>query len=115
MKKKIILSSVAMLFLPVFPLLALGVPTAPSVDGIPGHLLDYISLVFDNIINVVWIIFGGFAVVMFVYAGYLFLHSRGEPSGIKGARDALIWGAVGVGIALMAEIIPSFVKFILNF
>lgn len=117
MKKKIIALLSAMLALPATSLAAVvfHTPDAPKTDWLTVGLATYIEGVFGNVINVVWIIFGGFAVTMFVYAGYLFLNSHGEPSRLKGARDALIWGSIGVAIALMAEIIPYFVKFILNF
>ena len=107
----------AILALPATSLAAVvfHTPDAPKTDWLTVGLATYIEGVFSNVINVVWIIFGGFAVTMFVYAGYLFLYSHGEPSRLKGARDALIWGSIGVAIALLAEVIPYFVKFILNF
>lgn len=113
MQKKHFFSFISVFLL--LPILA-GAVTAPSPPGVGwvSNIWDLVALVSSDIIDIIWLCFGTFSVISFIYAGYLFIYSHGEPGKIKGARDALIYGAVGIGVALLAEVIPYFVSFILR-
>lgn len=109
MTKKLFSLSVATFLLsPFFALAVAFVPPAPpAIGGI--DIFAIIPVVIGNIIGFLWIIFGGFAIGMFIYAGFLFLASHGDSSKIKDARNALIWGAVGVAVGLLAQVLPWFI------
>jgi hypothetical protein len=68
-------------------------PTAP--------ITDFWCLIVA-IINFIWPIFAGIAILIFIYVGLMFLTARGEPGKVKTAREAVIWGVVGIIVALLA-------------
>lgn len=42
------------------------------------------------------------AVVMGLYAGFLFITARGESSQLTTARETLVWAVIGVAVAVVA-------------
>ena len=106
-KKLVALSAAILLLFPVV-ILALNIPPTPG-DGI--NIINAIDVI---IYGLMWPIFGGFAVVMFIYAGFLFLTAQGEPSKLSSARNAIIWGVVGVAVGLLSSSIPWIVQSILG-
>jgi hypothetical protein len=74
-----------------------------------------ITLLLNNIrTKIVWPIFAGLAIIMFIYAGIMFLTSSGDPGKLTKARDAVIWGAVGIVVALLSYGIIGFVNSLLK-
>jgi len=65
------------------------------------------------ILNALWIIFTAIAVIMFVIAGILFLTASGAPEKLTQARSALIWGVVGIVVAIIAYSIIAIISGIL--
>ena len=82
---------------------------AVALPGIPGQVGDFNTII-NAILKLIWPMFIGFAVIMFIIAGFLFLKSQGEPSEVKTARDCLIWGIVGVAIGVLAFSLPYFIQ-----
>lgn len=70
------------------------------------NVTDLINIVLDF----VWPIFAGFAVLMFVIAGFYFLTSQGDPTKVATARQAVLWGIVGVVVGLVAFSIPAIIR-----
>src|SRR3989344_3952721 len=95
MNKKIItlLSFSVLMLLPGF---AFAIPSAV------GNLVD----IMQRILGFIWPIFIGFAIIMFIVAGFLFLIARGDSSKLKLARDSVIYGVVGVIVGILAFSIP---------
>ena len=60
-------------------------------------------------LDLTWKIFFVFAVVSFVISGIIFLTSMGDPAKIKTARLAVIFGVVGIAVALLAYSIVGIV------
>ena len=60
------------------------------------------------------IVFSAFAFIMFIWAGFLFLMAKGDPAKILLARQATIYGMIGVAVGLLAFSIPLIVKFALG-
>ena len=71
---------------------------------------DWISEIMTRVATVVWQLFAGLTVVMFVVAGILFVTSNGEPGKITTARNAVIWGVVGIVVATAAFAVVQFVS-----
>lgn len=42
------------------------------------------------------------AVIMFVYAGFLYLTSGGDDEKVKNAKNYLLYGIIGIAVALLA-------------
>jgi len=71
----------------------------------------------DLLINVRGILWGAFiifAIIMFIYAGFLFFTAGGDPEGMQKARRAAIYGVAGVAVAFVGYGIVSLVGNILG-
>jgi len=55
-----------------------------------------------QIIEIIWEIFGGGAVVLFVCSGFFFFISRDKPDRIAKAKMFFIWSVVFVVMAIVA-------------
>ena len=51
-------------------------------------------------------------VIVFVIAGAMYMMSSGDPEKTKSAKGLMIFGVVGLVIALVAKLVPSVVKLI---
>lgn len=51
------------------------------------------------------------SVIMIIVAGLRYITSNGDPSGIKSAKDAIIYAIVGLIVVVISQ---SIVKFVLN-
>ena len=104
MNKKIftLLTSAVLLALPVVSL-AVNLIPLPGIILNPGNI-------FDALFNILWPFFAGFAVIMFIVAGFLFLTAQGDPEKVNQARQATLWGVVGVIVGLIAFSIPFIVR-----
>ncbi len=78
------------------------VPTAGKVTDI--------KTIMTAIFTPLWQLFAGIAVIMFVVAGVLFLTSMGDPGKLATARNAVIWGVVGIVVAVIAFSIVTIVS-----
>ena len=63
----------------------------------------------DTIINVVLGVLGLLAVVIIIYGGFMYTTSAGDASKIKKAKDTIMYGVIGLVIALLAYAIVNFV------
>lgn len=70
----------------------------------------WVSDIMKKIITPVWQFFFGISVIMFIFAGILFVTSNGEPGKITTARNAVIWGIVGIIVATIAFVIVNAVS-----
>ena len=61
------------------------------------------------IINVVLGVLGLLAVVVIIYGGFMYTTSAGDSSKIKKAKDTIMYGVIGLVIALLAFAIVNFV------
>lgn len=103
MKKSLIILFVASLL--ILPILA------SAIDfGVPsGGIGDVPSLV-NRILTPVWQVFIGLAVIMIIISGILFLTAAGNPEKIVQARQAFLWGIVGIVVGVIAFSITAIVK-----
>ncbi|MCX6720113.1 MAG: hypothetical protein NTV36_03355 [Candidatus Staskawiczbacteria bacterium] len=62
-----------------------------------------------NVTTAIWGLFVGLAVIFFIASGVLFLTAQGEPAKLATAKAALLWGIVGVIVAVLAYSIPQLV------
>ena len=60
-------------------------------------------------INVVLGVLGLLAVIVIIYGGFMYTTSAGDASKIKKAKDTIMYGVVGLVIALLAYAIVNFV------
>lgn len=95
--------SVAMLL----PLLASAITfsNTPATNGITS-----IPWLISSVVSIVWQGFAGLAVVMFIIAGAQFLLAEGDPEKLRTARRFIIWGVVGVAVAILGYSIVTVVS-----
>ncbi len=95
----LVVSSVAM---PVFVFAVINPGT--WINDILTHLLDI----------VVWPIFAAASVLIFIWAGFLFLTAQGEPSKIAAARKAFLWASIGIAVAIVGFSATNIISSILG-
>ena len=101
MHKKLVISLV-LFFLLVLPALSLAsVPDAIQFT----NMSDFWRIII-RVLNLIWPIFVGLAIIMFLVSGFLFLTAQGEPNTLKIAKDSLIWGIIGVIVGILSVSIP---------
>ena len=92
----------------LLPVVALAASPQLCNQTDPG---TWFTCIINNLLNVVvWPVFVGLVLVMFVWAGILFLTARGDPNKIDAARRALIWAVVGIIIGLIAFSAVTIIK-----
>lgn len=86
MNKKLIASAVALL---VMPMVALAAE-------------NFVVTVINNFLTmVIWPIFLGLVIIMFIWAGILYLTARGDPEKFKKANLAVVFAIVGIIVAIL--------------
>jgi len=101
--QKIILS------LAILSIVALPALTMAQVGGSPPAISYDITELGNVIVSKVWIVFTVLAIIMFVFAGILFLTANGAPEKVASARSAFLWGVVGIVVGILAYTIISVV------
>ena len=76
------------------------------INDFPSLIAAVTGFVFDAI--------GFLAVIMFIYAGILFVMSAGEPSKVDHAKQALKWAIIGVAIAFLGNGLILVVKSVIG-
>ncbi len=98
MNKKIVVSSVSAVLM-ALPALILAFNPGPVPN--PVATLN-VGAIIDILFTILWPVAVAFFIVMFVLAAFLFATSQGDPEKTKSARNAVIYGVVGVVVALLA-------------
>lgn len=62
-----------------------------------------------NIINVILGVLGVVAVVVIILGGFTFMTSQGDAGKVMKGRNTILWGVVGLIVALLAFAIVNFV------
>lgn len=94
---------------------AYAIDSSSSVDdyitGVrPGNAKDTeLTELIKNIINVVLGVVGIIAVVMMIMGGISFITSQGDAGKVTKARNTILYGVVGLIVALLAFAIVNFV------
>ncbi len=70
---------------------------------------DDISNLIRIVVNTMLYILGAIAVIMIVVGGIRYATSNGDASGIKGAKDTILYAVIGLIVAMLAWAIVNFV------
>jgi len=85
-------------------LLVLAVPFTVSAA-------DYITTVLQKFLNIIlWPILMGGVVIMFIYAGFMFVTAAGDPTKVATARKAALFAIVGLIVAFLSFSIVDIAK-----
>src|SRR3989344_4461569 len=75
----------------------------------------WFSCIINNLLNVVvWYVFVGLVVAMFLWAGILFLTARGEPGKIETAKKAIERAVEVLAVGLLAFSAVATIKWVLG-
>lgn len=77
-------------------------------------MYDILTILNNVRTYIIWPVFAGAAVIMFLYAGILFVTSAGDPSKITKAKTAVIWAIVGIAVGLIAYVAVGWIRFIVG-
>ncbi len=83
-------------------LFAPGIVFAVSPGTLPTVPFFTVTEAITSLLNIIWAFFVGFAVVMFIVSGALFLMARGNMDKIAKARNAFLAGLAGVVVGLLS-------------
>lgn len=107
--KKKLIASLILGFL-ILPVVVFAQKVDPNEPNIWTPDKAFIFKAMGKLVTYVWQFFAGLTVIMFIYAGVLFVTSSGAPDRITRARMAALWGVVGIVVAVIAYSIVSVVK-----
>jgi hypothetical protein len=65
--------------------------------------------IFQTIVNIFLYIIGAVAVLMLVYGGIRYTISGGDAKNVTAAKDTILYGVVGIVVAILAYAIVNFV------
>lgn len=81
-----------------------------SVVGLPNPLgTSDASVIVGRIIRTFTGFAGGIGLLMFVYGGFIWLTSFGNPERIKKGQDLLLWATLGLAIMFSSYIVARFI------
>ncbi len=104
MKTSKIIVSLLLLSVALLPVVA---SAQPATTG-----LDFTTLT-GTVGTLLWQIVGIVALVMFVIAGLQFMFAQGDPGKVATARQFVLWGVVGIVVAILAYSIVGIVESII--
>ncbi len=108
MKKKI-MSALSSLTILALPLMASAAQSLPTITARSGDLdQSAVTSILEKVATFALGIIGGVAVIMILYAAFLFVTSQGGESTTK-ARQTLTWGIIGVIVAILSYALINFV------
>ena len=110
MNKKLIASS-ALTVLLTIPAVILAFSPGNIPNAVPSL---NINTLIDLLFGILWPVAVAFFIVMFILAAFRFFTAQGKPEDVAAARQFVIWGIVGVIVALLAFSIPFIVRNTLN-
>lgn len=70
---------------------------------------DSLGPMITTVINILLYVLGAIAIVMIVIGGIRYTTSGGDSSGIKSAKDTILYSVIGLIVAMMAYTIVNFV------
>jgi len=80
---------------------------AKTEFGNVNNVGEYISLLLPWISGII----GGLAVLMTIYAGYIYITSQGNPEGISQAKDIIIGVVTGIMLLFLINLIIRSIGF----
>jgi len=76
--------------------------TPPLGNGADGG--SDLKTIFLNVIDIVQTLMIMATVLYLLYAGFMFVIAKGDPTKLKKAKDALFWGLIGAALILSVEV-----------
>ncbi len=86
-------------------------PTCLFKSTVPGDPCtgSGVTPLFTTIANILIFLTGAIAVIMLIFGGLRYVTSGGNPSSTKAAKDTIMYGIIGLVVAILAYAIVNFV------
>ena len=104
-KKLITLANVAIVL--ALPVVAFAFNPGGVPNAVPALSVNQLI---DIIFSIVWPVVVAFSIVMLILAAFTFMTAHGDGDKLTQARSEVIWGVVGMAVALIAFSIPFVVR-----
>lgn len=75
----------------------------------PGDTNTDLSLLVQNIINILLAVIGVVAVIMLIVGGFRYVFSQGNEKAVQGAKDTILYAIIGLVVAILSIAIVNFV------
>lgn len=86
-----------------------AIPTAVYAAALYNPLGEVsVPVLIGRVIQAALGISGSLALLMFVWGGFLWLTSSGEPGRIKKGQDTLLWSTIGIAVIFGAYAVVNF-------
>jgi len=107
MKNKLInlLTVTALIVLPLAAFAQGSIPPPPQGGFSGGNIGSKTQEVVQYFLDYLWVVFSGYAIIMFIIAGYYF--AMGKPDE---GKKIIVYGAAGVALGILAWGIPNLVS-----
>jgi hypothetical protein len=79
-------------------------------SGVPS--LACLPIVFSDLINAALIFIGSVAVILFIYAGIIYIRSGGDPKQTQSARQTITYAIIGLVLVLSSYGIISVISYV---
>ena len=76
--------------------------------------LSCIPAIFLNIVTALLMFVGTFALFLFIFAGFKYMNSGGDPKKLEGARHTLVYGILGLLTVLFSFLIIQVISTVTN-
>ena len=86
-----------------------GTPADDACKYLDNCSDNSFAITFKNVLNWIFGIIGIVAVVMIIIGGFNMMTSSGDPGKVKKGKDTILYGIIGLVIALLAFAIVNFV------
>jgi magnesium-transporting ATPase (P-type) len=112
MKKSLIVGLLAsVMFVSFASLVFAALPT--EIQTLPGSTVTTPTALFNvikNVGNIIFTVLIIVAVIFILLAAFQFITGGGNAEALEQARAKLIWGAVGIGVAFVAQALPTLLQ-----
>ena len=115
MQNKKISVTLASIILTVLPVTTLAACPIALANVTSANAAEWFRCIIERILNfIVWPVFIGVSIIMFIWAGILFVSAQGDPGKIGEARKAFIWAVIGISIGLLGYVAVGALRGILG-
>jgi hypothetical protein len=81
-----------------------GANDAGSGTGLSNSLPHFFSVIANTLIYIV----GAVAVIMLIIGGFRYVISQGDAGSVKQAKDTILYGIIGIIVAIIAYALVTF-------
>ena len=80
-----------------------------TIIGGDSATTDNFNTKLQAVLNWIFGIIGIVAVIMIILGGFTMMTSSGDPGKVKNGKDTILYGVIGLVVALLAVVIVNFV------